>query len=889
MSVDRLAEARQAMQRGERNQARKLLSEVLISDQYNEHAWLMMARLGETQQQVVECLEWALKINPDNASTKAALVALKHKSSVRALSATDSTQVTSLQKLKAEESQTPTLLQRNEQYEKQTSLVKVDAKGIPTRDRKTNWSLLIGSMIVLSVALIAILGPKIAPQDPIEEHTILQQGDEWVIPPFNAFEVKGYVLGTDEFGRDLLSRVLYAVRPTLIMVTFVAVVRLFLGTLIGLGAGWSNGWIGRLLDGMISAALSIPILIVALVAIAILGAEIGLMAFIVGLSINGWGETARFVREQTIMIKGQLYIESAHALGASSFQMLIRHVLRQIMPMVWMLFSFEISGTLMVTAGLGFLGYFIGGDVWIEVADFVSRRTSGAPELGQMLATSWVNLLQPWPLVLTGSVIFITVLGFNLLGNGLRIRLEPEYINRNSPLALLSHRFSLWFEQSISYPASSWFKANRLRPILVFTALVALLGGIYLFRNWYTHRFDPSLAALSIPGGHIWASDRIDPYGTLFLNTTGPEDPQKLWIFNHPAGFSGSPVISADGTIYVAGLDAVLMALNPDGTIRWERNLPEIPSGPLAIGRQGFIYITDSNGGLSASSPDGNLLWTYSTEENGKSKHGPIVASNGTIYYLLEDARGDTLFALLPNGQLLWSMQPTTRGANSGLRLSPDEKQIFVKNIVVNAVDGSIVDLTLPTEDSAVYATKAQLFVGADGKTYLLAGHVVMQWTQTSEGFNLVQSADWNYRGAGITQNSGLPVDTGATPRSDIWLFYSAFYGGTSIYWLDPSGKIIGNFSAPYSDPAHIIAVDLTNTAYICGFSDYTEQGPATMCDAYRQDSTEPIWTFALPDSEYGVIGGAMAQGRLYVITPDGLLIAIGDSINTAPVPTGNP
>jgi ABC-type dipeptide/oligopeptide/nickel transport system permease subunit len=209
-------------------------------------------------------------------------------------------------------------------------------------------------MIVLIITLIAIFGPRIALQDPLKEHAILQVGDKWFVPPLNAFKVKGFLLGSDEFGRDLLSRVLYAIRPSLIMVCIVAVVRLFLGTLIGLGEGWSKGWLGRILDGMISAALSVPILIVALVAIAMLGAEIGLLAFIIGLSINGWGETARFVREQTLLIKGQLYIESSHALGASSFQTLIRHVLRQIMSMVWMLFAFEISGTLMVTAGLGF-------------------------------------------------------------------------------------------------------------------------------------------------------------------------------------------------------------------------------------------------------------------------------------------------------------------------------------------------------------------------------------------------------------------------------------------------------------------------------------------------------------------------------------------------------
>ena len=889
MSTDRLGEARQAMQNGDRIQARRLVSQVLFSDQRNEQAWLMMARLGDTEQQVVECLEWALKVNPYNESTRTALVALKRKSAAQARPTPAQVEEESLQPGRAEEDPTQTQILREEQFEKQIQLDKANRKGIQAPHRKVNWSLLIGSIIVLFVVLISIIGQRIAPQDPMEEHAILQVGDKWVIPPFNAFQVQGYILGSDEFGRDLLSRILFAVRPTLIMVIVVAMVRLFIGTLIGLGAGWSNGRVGRILDGLISAALSVPIFIVALAAIAMLGAEIGLLAFIIGLSINGWGETARFVREQTKLIKGQLYIESAHALGASSTQMLTRHVLRQIMPMVWMLFAFEISGTLMVTAGLGFLGYFIGGDIWIEVADFVSRRTSGSPELGQMLATSWANLLQPWPLVLTGSVIFITVLGFNLLGDGLRQRLNPEYINRNSSFALFSSRFSFWFEQSVSYPVSGWFKVNRLRPVLVITAVVALMGSIYLYQIKVASRFNSSRATLTVPGGQISASERIDPFGTLFMNSTGPIDPTELWIINHPAGFSGNPVISTDGTIYSAGLDSILIALNPDGTPRWKTSLPEIPLGPLALGPQGIIYVTDTKGGLSSFSQDGNLLWTYTTQVFGKPNHGPIVASNGTIYYLLEDFRGDSLFALLPNGQLLWSAQPGTRSADTGLRLSPDGQQIFIKNVVINTTDGSLVDLTLPTQEDPLLANKAQLFVGADGKTYLLAGHIVMQWTQTSQGFNLVQSAKWNYRAAGISQTSGYPVDAGATPKGDIWLFYSGFYGGTAVYWLDPTGKILGNFSPPYNENTRLITVDGVDIAYICGSANNSDQGPITTCEAYRQNGSEPIWTYAFPEGTNGVTGGAMAQGRLYVMTPDGNLTALGELRNFTPDPTSAP
>jgi hypothetical protein len=276
-------------------------------------------------------------------------------------------------------------------------------------------------------------------------------------------------------------------------------------------------------------------------------------------------------------------------------------------------------------------------------------------------------------------------------------------------------------------------------------------------------------------------------------------------------------------------------------------------------------------------------------EDTGKPNHGAIVAPNGTIYYLIESPLGDVLNALLPNGQLLWSIKPGTRAASTGLRLSPDGKQLFDMNVVLNTQDGSLVDLTLPTADSPVLANQAHLLVGADGKTYLLAGHVVIQWTQTSQGFKQVRSANWNYRSVGITSTSGLPIDAGVTPQGNIWLFYSGFYGGTSVYWLDPTGKVLGSFSAPFSQSALLVAIDGSSTAYVCGMSFSPDQQPVTTCEAYPQDSQAPKWTFLFSEGTFGLVGAAMAPGRLYVITPDGTLTALGDSSSPPPSPIATP
>jgi peptide/nickel transport system permease protein len=883
VSLDQLNPARQAIARGDVPAARRLVARALIADPANEQGWLLMARLAGSREQVIECLERALRLNPANPATQSALQAVKRGRIASAADPASTGVLTPARPLYPSAPRTATQPVRMATQPLAFTPVEAAEPTIRPLKPKRNLSLIFGALIVLLVCLIALIGPYIAPQDPMEEHAIFQAAGKWYIPPFNAFQVPGFILGSDQFGRDMLSRILYAIRPTLVMISIVAFVRLVLGTMIGLGAGWSNNRFGRFLDGLISAALSVPILLVALGAITMLGTEGGLIVFIIGLSINGWGETARLVRQQTQLVKGQLFIESARSQGASSFQILSQHILRQIMPMIWMLFAFEISGTLMVTGALGFLGYYIGGDVWIEVADFVSRRTSGFPELGQMLATSWVNLLQPWPLVLTGSVVFLIILGFNLLGDGLRSRLNPVYINRASFVARLSQRFSLWFDESVSDPLSGWFRANRLRPVLASLALVILGGSIYFYQATISNRVNPSISAFSVPGGHIWASGRIDPYGTAYFNALGPVSVDLLWQMNHPAGFSGNPIVSSNGTLYLAGLDGVLYALSPDGSLLWKNSLPVNPLGPLALGLQGEIYITDSEGGLSAFSPDGNLLWTYSNKTFGKPNHGAIVASNGCIYYLLETPSGDTLVALSAAGQKLWSRQPGTYGADTGLRLSPDGTQIYVKNAVVNTRDGSIAQITLPTQDSPILANQARLFVGADGSSYLLAGHTVIQWKAGIQGFTVVQSASWDYRGQGMNQNSGFPVDAGVTPQGHIWLFYSGYYGGTTIYWLSKSGDILGEASGPFDQGTHLVAMDGNSTAYVCGNGFSSQQKRyATFCEAYRADETGSVWRYFFPRGVDGIVGASLAPGRIYVVTQDGTLTALGTQAGPA-------
>ena len=351
----------------------------------------------------------------------------------------------------------------------------------PSAARRRNWALWVGGLLVAIIVIIAVVGPQLAPNDPREQKLIIQVEGKWMKPPYPAF-TPGYLLGSDNLGRDLFSWLLWSIRPTMILVTMVAFLRLVLGVSIGIGAGWSDRWTGRLCDLLIAAALSAPALIMALVIITAVGFRLGVWSFVVGLAVTGWAETAQLVREQTRTVKGQQAVEAAVALGASSGQMFVLHILPQIMPMIWMLLAFEISHTLVTTAGLGFLGYYLGGAVFTEVDDFVYQRISEMPELGQMLATAWMVLDEPWAMVAAGSVVFLIVLAFNLVGEGLQQRLTRKLGGMRSLYTWGAEYAAPWVEQLLERLRAA-AQSRVLRPALGLLLVAAIAGGAIWFRS----------------------------------------------------------------------------------------------------------------------------------------------------------------------------------------------------------------------------------------------------------------------------------------------------------------------------------------------------------------------------------------------------------------------
>ncbi len=724
-----------------------------------------------------------------------------------------------------------------------------------------NWSLVFGTIIVLFLAIAAFRGPVWAPKDPLEENYSLRVDGKIVRPPYGPGSVEGFPLGTDQFGRDLLSRLLWAVRPTLYMVSIVALVRLVLGILLGIIIGWSTGLPGKLLDSLLSGTLSIPVLIVALMGITAVGIDKGLLAFVVGMGLTGWAETARLVSEQTRTIKGQAYIEAARALGAPDIRVLLTHILRQITPLIWMLMAFEISGTLLVTAELGFLGYYIGGGVWIEVSDFQAVNVSGLPELGQMLSTALVSLVKPWVLILIGSVMFLAILGFNLLGEGLNAKQRQREIYGRGRSYWFGARFGEWFESKIMIPAGYWLEANAARLGLL-VLVVLLLGG---WRIWLSTR-PASLPVseqeyVSIPGGHWWATERHDSQGSKWMPADGPSDSQIAWIFLAGSGFSGGPVVNAQGTVYATTLDQTLIALNPDGSELWRRDLPEIPVKAPALGAAGEIYITDRRGGLTAYTLDGDLLWVFSPQVGREATSGPIVSSSGIIYY----TRVDTIQAVSPTGEAIWQAAALDRYIEVPPILSAGESFLFLIEAALAAESGAPLSLD-GLDMNELQFTSPAFFIGGDAKTYFRTAHEVYAWRSTASGVEVDPAISWDSQG----QVPIFPFDQGATPDGMVWLLYAGDFFDTRLVWLDRDSKVTGNYRST-DRQSFLVGIDQDSIAYICSNNFLF----GAICQALRRDLNTPMWKLEIGEG-IRVMGGALAPGRLYITSDRGTLYAVG-------------
>lgn len=266
---------------------------------------------------------------------------------------------------------------------------------------KRNRTAVVGFFIVCVMVLLAVFAPVLAPYDPNAINPII---------PYKGIGFEGHLLGTDDLGRDILSRILYGARVSLVVAVGATIVGATLGVLIGLLAGYFGGWLDvvfmRFMDGM----FSFPFILLAMILITVLGN--GIWNVILAIGIANVPSFARVTRGQVIIVKEEEYCNACRVVGVSDLRLLFAHILPNCVSQIIVYATLRVASAIISEASLSFLG------------------------LGIALPTaSWGSILRigrdclttaPHVAGTAGLFILITVIGFNLLGDGIRDVLDPK-------------------------------------------------------------------------------------------------------------------------------------------------------------------------------------------------------------------------------------------------------------------------------------------------------------------------------------------------------------------------------------------------------------------------------------------------------------------------------
>lgn len=294
----------------------------------------------------------------------------------------------------------------------------------------SNPPLVFGAGLVLVLLLTAFLGPFLVSRDGLSIDRVRQFEGEWNTAPFSPSEE--FPLGSDPLGRDILTVLVYGASQTLAIAAAVALVRLFLGMVLGTVAGWyRNELLDRGVMSLVGYLAPFPGLILAMGLIFALGIRRGQSTFILALAFVGWTEIAQYVRSEVMVIKQRPFIEGARAIGLREVSLLTRHVLPSILPALLALASLEMASALLILAELAFVGVFVGGGISLETLDALGvLSTFDDPEWGALLGSSWRYLrTATWVPFFPSAAFFAAILGFNLLGMGLQTFFERTRIN----------------------------------------------------------------------------------------------------------------------------------------------------------------------------------------------------------------------------------------------------------------------------------------------------------------------------------------------------------------------------------------------------------------------------------------------------------------------------
>lgn len=269
-----------------------------------------------------------------------------------------------------------------------------------------SWAGRVGLVLTALVVVMAVAAPLLAPHDPYRQAVVRRLKP----PVWMEGGVEGHLLGTDQLGRDNLSRLIYGARISLFVGAVTVVVAGAVGTALGVLAGYHGGRVDYVISTLINAAWSFPFILLALIIVAVLGA--GLQNLVVALVATSWASFARIARGEVMAVKGREFVAAAEALGLRTWRTLLRHVLPNVTSSLLVVATIEFGRAILRESFLSFLGLGVPPSI---------------PSWGGMLSEARPYVFTMWWLVfMPGASIFVTTLGVNLLGDGLRDAFDPR-------------------------------------------------------------------------------------------------------------------------------------------------------------------------------------------------------------------------------------------------------------------------------------------------------------------------------------------------------------------------------------------------------------------------------------------------------------------------------
>jgi peptide/nickel transport system permease protein len=264
-----------------------------------------------------------------------------------------------------------------------------------------NRLVLIGTLVTFVIVMLGILAPWISPHDYTQQDLLNS-----LEPPFS----KGHLLGTDQLGRDTLSRTLQGIRISIFVGFVITAISLFFGGLLGLAAGYYRGKVDTVISAVIDVFWGFPLILIAVLLVGALGP--GLLALMLAVGLINWAGFARVMRGEVLALREREFVEAARALGINDLRIMWRHILPHAVPATLVLGSYYIALAIIFEAGFSFIG------IGVQPPE---------PSLGQMISEGRnYMLVDSWLMTIPGVTIALLVIALNLLGDGLRDIFDPR-------------------------------------------------------------------------------------------------------------------------------------------------------------------------------------------------------------------------------------------------------------------------------------------------------------------------------------------------------------------------------------------------------------------------------------------------------------------------------